>query len=895
MRRRSPPHGRYPRRPPGLLTAALAVTALLPAGLLVSAATAPPLSAQDAAEARTALRSGAYDEAIDAYRDVLADAPGDHRARIELMEALVATGAYEDAVTVGRSGPDPAAVAHATGRALLRLGRLDEAAQAFRQGAASGGPWALTAEVELAELLFRRGAIDEAMDRFDAFIDVYNAADGRLSAADLVAVGRAVRHLGRRTPDLFQDALRAFDEAAQTDPGWPEPVVRAGSLFLEKYQSGAAKTEFEKILAANPRHPGALLGMAEALEFDGSSGAGPHLARLLSVDPRHVEGRTLVAWRHLTNERAEAAAGEVAQALEVNPASLEALAALAGTHLIADDPAAMRRARARALEINPRYAELDIALADLAVRTRRYPQAVERARAAVDLDPEAWEAWGILGMNQLRLGEIAAGREHLERAFDGDPYNPWFKNSLDLLDTFEEYELVETDNFHLFLHGSEADLLAHYLTPIAEEAYDSLSARYGVELDEPVRAELFPRSADFSVRTLGETGLGALGVSFGPVLVMDAPSARQQGEYNWASVFWHELAHTFHLAATDNRVPRWFSEGLAVHEQRKARAGWGHQPSIPFLQALREDRLKPVSQLNDGFMRPDYPQQVVFSYYQASLVFDLIEQRHGFDAILAFLDGYRDGKGTEELFREVLGVPVEEFDETFDDHIRTRFREPLAGLAEMGEAPGPNAGLQALTDHARAHPGDLLARLRLGSALLREGRLDAAEGELQAALRIFPDHSGPGSPYALLARIHRERGELESAAAALARLNGISESTYQTRLDQAAILQELGRPEEAARVLDDAVLVWPYDLDLHRRLADLHAELGDHEGAIRERRAVVALDPPDKAEAFYRLAVAQHEGGDPTGARRSVMGALEIAPNYEAALELLLTLRGRDR
>ena len=60
---------------------------------------------------------------------------------------------------------------------------------------------------------------------------------------------------------------------------------------------------------------------------------------------------------------------------------------------------------------------------------------------------------------------------------------------------------------------------------------------------------------------------------------------------------------------------------------------------------------------------------------------------------------------------------------------------------------------------------------------------------------------------------------------------------------------------------------------------------------VRERKAIVALDPADRAQALYRLARAQHGAGDLTGARRSVMGALEIAPNYEDALELLLLIR----
>lgn len=858
----------------------------------IPAATIPAV-AQDAAEARTALRSGEYEDAIDAYEEILEADPRATRARVDLMEALLATGRYQEAVDVGRDAPDPGVVAHATGLALQRLGRLDEAAQAFRQGVADGGAYALTAEVSLAELLFMRGQIDEAMERFDRFIDIYNGADGSLGSRDLAAVGRAVRYLGRRESNLFQDALRAFDEAARADPTWAEPIVRAGELFLEKYDSPSSKSEFQRVLADNPRHPEALLGLARSLMFDGSPEAQTTLTRLLEVNPNHVEARALVAELHLTNERVDDALEEVEEALAVNPRSLVALTALAAVHLIADDAAGFEDARQRALAINPRYAELDVTLADLSVRTRRYQEAVERAQAAVELDPESWEAWGLLGMNQLRVGEIDEGRASLERAFAGDPFNPWFKNSLDLLDTFEGFETHRTQRFELFIHGSEDDLLAVYLESIAEEAYDSLQARYGVEPELPVRAEFFPSSADFSVRTLGEAGLGALGVSFGRVVVMDSPSARQLGDYNWASVFWHELAHTFHLAASDNRVPRWFSEGLAVHEQRKAREGWGHQATLPFLQALQENRLKKVSELNDGFMRPDYPQQVIFSYLQASLVFGLIEERYGFDAIRQMLQGYRDGHSTEELFETILDMPVTDFDEIFADHLRERFRSPLAGLATMGESPGPDAGIEAVREFSRRQPGDLLARLRLGIMLFEREQFDEAEEEFQAAQRIFPTYGGPDSPYWYLARINEARGDLERAEAALARLNSISESNYEALVLQADILRELGRPEESARALDKAVLIWPYEIAVHEWLADLHAELGNAEGAVRERGAIVALDPVDKAEAFYELAVAQREAGDTEGARRSVMGALEIAPNYEAALEFLLALRGR--
>ena len=864
--------------------------------LLVAAGAVPwRLAAQTAAEGREALRSGEYAVAAEIYREILRTLPGDGEARVGLMRALMLTGEYEEAVAVGEAAPDPTPVAAMLADARARMGDLEGAERALRAATESAGPDELDVELVLAEQLYRRGEVDEAMRRFDAFIDIYNDARGRLSAAGLLAVGQALTYLGRRDSDLFQDALRAFDEADAADPGAPEPALYTGELFLGRYQSADAKAEFQKVLERNPRHPDALLGMARALEFDNDPGAMRQVTAVLEIDPNHVEARALLARMHLASEGHETAIVEAERALEINPRSLEALSALAAAHFQADDHASFEQVRRRALEINPRWAGLDVMVAEVAVETRRYEDAVAHARAAVELDSLSWEAWGLLGMNELRVGEIEAGREHLERAFAGDPYNPWFKNSLDLLDTFERFETHETEHFHLFLHGVEAELLAPFVAAFAEEAYDSLSRRYGIEPQTPIRVELYPSHADFSVRTLGEAGLGALGVSFGPVLVMDSPAARQRGEYNWASVLWHELAHTFHLALTDNRVPRWFSEGLAVHEQRKARPNWGHQATFGFLAAVRDRNLRNVSDLNEGFMRPDYPEQVVFSYYQASLVFQLIEERHGFGAIRAMLDGYRRGEETPALFESVLGTSLEDFDEEFDEYMRERFESPLAGMVQVGRQAQPGSGVDGLAEHVRQHPGDLVARLRLGAVLVEEGRLEEAEPHLREALRIFPEYGGPDSPYWYLARIHEERGELDRAAAALSRLNALSESNLAALVKEADLLERLGRGPEASAALHKAVQIFPYEVDLHLRLAEIAAESGEAEAAVAARRAVVALQPADRAEALYRLAVAQRDAGDAAGARRTVLRALEIAPNYEAALELLLELRGGTR
>src|SRR5690606_11472702 len=132
-----------------------------------------------------------------------------------------------------------------------------------------------------------------------------------------------------------------------------------------------------------------------------------------------------------------------------------------------------------------------------------------------------------------------------------------------LLDTYPQYVTKTTPRFALFLHGREAELLELYMSELAEEAYDELSERYGARPETPVRVEVYPSHADFSVRSVGLAGLGALGVAFGNILALDSPAARDPGEFNWGSTLWHEIAHAVTLAASEHRVPRWLTEGIS--------------------------------------------------------------------------------------------------------------------------------------------------------------------------------------------------------------------------------------------------------------------------------------------------------------------------------------------
>ena len=435
---------------------------------------------------------------------------------------------------------------------------------------------------------------------------------------------------------------------------------------------------------------------------------------------------------------------------------------------------------------------------------------------------------------------------------------------------------------------------------MAEDAYDAFLAKYRYTPPQRIRVEIFPTRADFSVRTIGIPGMGALGVSFGPVIAMDAPAAYvrigmtgDQAYFNWGSTLWHEIAHSFHLGMSNHRVPRWFTEGLAVYEEGRARPGWGDGPTPEFLMAYREHKLWPISQLENGFVRPRYPQQILFSYYQSSLVCELIARDYGEAAFRRLLASYRSGASNAEAFERALGISLDRFDELFDDFVEAKFVGEFEALRGYSLDPDEQPSEREIAARATDNPDDFLAQLAYGREMLERVGAERAIPYLERARQLFPDYADAGSPYWFLAVARRRTGDLEGAAAELESLLERNAGHYGAALQLAAIQDSLGNAVGVRWALDRVMFVYPYEVEAHERLADVAAELQDWPMAIRERQALVALDPVNGASALYRLAKAYYDAGDTGSAKKTVLAALETAPNFAEAQELLLEIMER--
>ncbi len=864
-------------------------------GILALLAVCSGLSPCDAAsqtattaEGLQALKRGDYTGAVRTLSPLARD--GDSSALRGLFYAHYETGALDEAEAAARQGVasrTPGAEA-LLGRILMDRGQLQEARTALQAAAEDQTPGGAQARLNLGILEYTYGDREQAYQLFDSFIDYYNQSR-RLGYEDLATVGAAMVYLSRRVPDLAHDALRALDEAEAAGARDHRARLATGRLFLERYDAPQAAESFRAVLRENEEHPEALQGLAMVAQLEGGGDPQGLLGAALEGNPNLVQARVLLARTRLMGGDRQGAFDEIDKALEVNPADLEALATAAAIHHLTHDAAAYQETLGQIESLSRAPTRAYELMAELSADHRKYADAVDFGGRAVAADSTAWTGLGLMGLNQVRLGQVAAGRANLERAFSGDPFNLWFKNTLDLLDTFAEYRIIESENFRFVLHESEADLLGPYIAPLAERAWSEMSTRYGYRPPEPIRVEVYPRHADFSVRTVGLVGIGALGVSFGPALAMDSPSALGRGEFNWASTLWHEIAHSFHMGVSDNEVPRWFSEGLAVHEQRKANPNWGHQASPGFVRALAQGELRPVSELDRGFSHPRRPTEVVESYYQASLVFEVIEEDHGFPAIVRMLEAFRRGSSNEEAFRSALGVELEDFDDEFEDFLTDRFAAAIRSVG--GEARGPIADLSSARAAVADAPGAFGPRMALATALYRDGQVLDAARHFETALELFPQYGGPDGPHWFLGQIREEQGQAELAAEHYRNLLALNENHYDGRKALANVLVSLGRLGQAADVMAEIPWIHPFEIDDHVQLAEMLEAQGDLAGAVAERRAVVALEPVDQANAYFLLARTLHRAGDPRGARSELLRALEIAPNYQDALELLLELR----
>lgn len=664
--------------------------------------------------------------------------------------------------------------------------------------------------------------------------------------------------------ERYQEANDEFRIAVSQSDKNPYCRVRWGRLLHERFNNAEAEDLFKEALAKDSRNAQAYLGLALVSADGFDSKAIEWTGKALEIDPKLVEAHELMASLALEDSDTEQALAQSDDALKLSSQALDAMAIHAAVEVLADRPPDAWLAKIR--QVNPGYGEGSVLIGHHLELNYRYEDAVTYYREAVALEPGLWSAHSDLGVTLMRLGQDQQAREQLEASYDHGYRDEATVNSLRLLDSYKNFVTIKNPGFVLKLHKKEADLLRPYFEEEVRRCIGDYEKKYRMKLPGPVQVEVYPDHEDFAVRTTGMPGLGALGVTFGEVVAMDSPSASEPGNFNWASTLRHEMSHVFILTATNHRVPRWFTEGLAVHEETEASPEWGDRVTPEIVIAVRDKKLLPVADLDRGFVRPVYPAQVIVSYFQAGRICDYIKSRWGDEKLLDMVHSFAGHKTTTEVIRQNLELSPEEFDRQF--------------LAWLNLNVGETA---ASFDEWRKRWKDLVE-------LAKSDQYDAVLKQGDEVRRLYPDYVYEASAYQLMSEADLAKGNQAAATTELTGYEKMGGRSPDLLKKLASLEEKLGKPEEAAATLDRVNDIYPMDEALHRRLGDLWLRQRNFDGAIREYTSVMAMHPLDVASAQFELAQAYLASGRRDEAKDHILASLESAPGFRPAQKLLLEI-----
>jgi tetratricopeptide (TPR) repeat protein len=102
--------------------------------------------------------------------------------------------------------------------------------------------------------------------------------------------------------------------------------------------------------------------------------------------------------------------------------------------------------------------------------------------------------------------------------------------------------------------------------------------------------------------------------------------------------------------------------------------------------------------------------------------------------------------------------------------------------------------------------------------------------------------------------------------------------------------EETSQPTQARTTLRKLNFIYPEDEQVHRKLGALLLMAGRFDDAVREYQAVLALTPADVAQSHFDLARALSAANKKNRAKDEVVTALEAAPDFKPAQQLLLQL-----
>ena len=214
------------------------------------------------------------------------------------------------------------------------------------------------------------------------------------------------------------------------------------------------------------------------------------------------------------------------------------------------------------------------------------------------------------------------------------------------------------------------------------------------------------------------------------------------------------------------------------------------------------------------------------------------------------------------------------------------------GVDELLRMPTP-----AIRDAApRRTRGSYPVQMALGRALRKDGAARRGDPGVRARRGAGADRPAARTARTTqIAAIALEKKDQPRAIAALQRCVAVDFDNVEAARQLAGAAAP-GRtstdPAQLAPVYERIAAIDPFDAEAHAMLGRFAMQRNDADAAVARVPDGVALRPVDRAAAHTDLAESYFKGGKRAEAKKQTLAALEIAPSYERAQDLLLKIVG---
>ncbi len=318
-------------------TRSMGARAFLALAFALALACAAPVAAQTLKDGKDALAQGRYDDAVAAYRAVVAASPGDVEGHLGLGMALEKKRQWQAALEsfqkASELDPRLAEPLRGIGAMQLRLGKPAEAEASFRKATDIDRKFP-EAQLGLGDALVRQKKIAEAVAVYEQGVKFgaktvplfyrglgeAEAARDSMRAAEVWLIkarqaaesmepsirGPIFRSLGdlymqRKIPSL---AIPAYQDAKAIDPNDLDTRMALGDAYYRGALYNDALNEYKAVVDADPEYAEGWLKLGRLYYL--ASQSDPQrvfqsieaLDKLLVLEPNNLEGKALLAEAH---------------------------------------------------------------------------------------------------------------------------------------------------------------------------------------------------------------------------------------------------------------------------------------------------------------------------------------------------------------------------------------------------------------------------------------------------------------------------------------------------------------------------------------------------------------------------------------------------------------------